>query len=69
MTITSVANDQLAELFEAAVDATAEAVVNSICMAETTVGRDGQTAYAVPLDRLVAAMVKHGRAARLPAAT
>ena len=67
VTITTVANDQLAELFEAAVDATAEAVVNSLCMAETTVGRDGQTAYAIPLDRLVEAMNKHGRPARLPA--
>ena len=67
LTIATVANDQLAELFEAAVDATAEAVVNSICMAQTTVGRDGQVAHAVPLDRLVAAMVKYGRAAHPPA--
>ena len=67
LTIATVANDQLAELFEAAVDATAEAVVNSMCMAQTTVGRDGQVAHAVPLDRLVAAMVKYGRAAHPPA--
>jgi D-aminopeptidase len=64
--VTTVANDQLAELFEAAVDATAEAVLNSLCAAQTTVGRDGQTAHAIPLDRLVAAMSKHGRAAHLP---
>ena len=67
VTIFTVANDQLAELFEAAVDATAEAVLNSICMAQTSVGRDGQTAHAVPLDRLVEAMNKHDRPARLPA--
>ncbi len=64
VTLTTVANDQLAELFEAAVDVTAEAVVNSLCMAETTVGRDGQTAHAIPLDRLVEAMRKHGRPVR-----
>ena len=63
VTITTVANEQLAELFEAAVDASAEAVVNSLCMAETTVGRDGQTAHAIPLDRLVEIMHRHGRSA------
>ena len=41
------------ELFEAAVDATAESVVNSLCAAHTTEGRDAQVAYALPLDRLV----------------
>ena len=40
------------DLFEATVDAAEEAVINSLCMATTTVGRDGNTAYAIPLDRL-----------------
>ena len=30
-------------------------------MATTTVGRDGNTAYALPLDRLAAIMKKYGR--------
>jgi len=64
---TSVANDHTCELFEAAVDATAESVVNSICAARTTVGRDGNIAYELPLDRLVEIMRKHGREAWLPA--
>ncbi len=49
----SVGDDATAELFAAAVDATAEAVVNSLCMAVDVEGRDGNVAYALPLDRLV----------------
>jgi hypothetical protein len=30
-------------------------------MATTTVGRDGNTAHAIPLDRLMQVMKKHGR--------
>ena len=66
VTLRTVANDQMQELFEAAVDATAESVYNSLTMAETTVGRDGNTAYALPLERLVEALRRHGREARLP---
>ena len=65
-TVVSVANDHMHELFEAAVDATAESVVNSICAARTTVGRAGNSAFALPLDRLVDVMRSHGREARLP---
>jgi D-aminopeptidase len=54
-------DDALTELFVAAVDATAEAVVNSLCAAQTTVGREGTVAHAIPLDRLVATMAKYGR--------
>jgi D-aminopeptidase len=62
----SVANDQLHEIFEAAVDATAEAALNSLCAAHTTVGRDGNVAHALPLDRLVGVLGRYGRAAALP---
>ena len=48
-------------LFEAAVEATEEAIVNALCMAETMVGRDGHTAYALPLDRLQEVMRQYGR--------
>ena len=64
--VTSVGNDAMFGLFEAAVDATAEAVVNSLCMAETTEGRAGSKAYALPLDRLVEVMVKFGHPCSLP---
>jgi D-aminopeptidase len=65
--LATVANDAMAELFEASVDATAEAIVNSLCAAHTTVGRAGNAAHALPLDRLVEVMRRHGRPARLPA--
>jgi D-aminopeptidase len=68
LTITSVSNDQMTELFEAAVDATAESVYNALTAATTTVGRDGNKAYALPLDRLVETMRRYGREARLPGA-
>jgi D-aminopeptidase len=64
----SIANDQMAELFEAAVDATAESVCNALTAATTTVGRDGNTAHALPLDRLVGSLRRAGREARLPGA-
>ncbi len=64
--ITTVANDQMHELFEAAVDATAESVFNALTAAHTTVGRDGNVAYALPIDRLVETLRRYGRDARLP---
>ncbi|MBZ0184690.1 MAG: P1 family peptidase, partial [Candidatus Obscuribacterales bacterium] len=38
-------------LFEAVADATEEAVLNSIFMARTTIGRDGNIAHALPIGR------------------
>jgi D-aminopeptidase len=49
-------HDALTPLFEAAADATEEAIVNALCMATTTTGADGRTAHALPLDRLQALM-------------
>jgi D-aminopeptidase len=64
LALTSVANDHMHELFEAAVDATTESVVNSLCAARTTVGRGGNVVYELPPDELVAALRKYGRGAR-----
>jgi D-aminopeptidase len=66
LAITSVSNDQMSELFEAAVDATAESVCNALTAATTTVGRAGNVAYALPLDRLVESLRRSGREVRLP---
>ena len=63
--LTSVANEQMHGLFEAAVDATAESVVTRSARRHDRRPRR-QVAHALPLDRLVAAMRKHGREARLP---
>ena len=48
-------------LFMATIEATEEAVINALVAAETMTGRDGFTAHALPHDRLVDAMARHGR--------
>jgi D-aminopeptidase len=60
-TLTVVADDHLDPIFRAAEEATEEAILNALAMATTTVGRDGHTAHALPLDRLVEVMKKYGR--------
>jgi D-aminopeptidase len=44
--------DALSPLFEAVVDATEEAIDNSLLKAQTVHGRDGHVAEAIPIDRL-----------------
>ena len=48
-------------LFEATVEATEEAILNALCAAETMTGRDGITAHALPHDRVVEIVRRHGR--------
>jgi D-aminopeptidase len=64
--VTSIGNDAMYSLFEAAVDATAEAVLNSLCAATDTEGRNGNRSYALPLDRLVQTMGRFSRQVHLP---
>ncbi|MGI8485707.1 MAG: P1 family peptidase [Thermomicrobiales bacterium] len=47
--------------FQATVEATSEAIANVLIAAETMEGRDGHIAHALPHDRLVEIMRKHGR--------
>jgi len=51
-------------LFDGAIEATEEAIVNALVAARTTVGRDGVTAHALPHDRLLEIMTRHGRGPR-----
>ncbi len=44
-----VPNAQMSPLFEAAIEATEEAIYNSLCMAETMTGYKGKTIHALPL--------------------
>lgn len=44
--------EALSPLFEAAIDATEEAIDNSLLRATTVRGRDGHIIYAIPIDRL-----------------
>lgn len=56
-----VPDDVLNPFFAAAVEATEEAVINSLVAADTVVGRDGHEARAIPLDRLTEILRAHGR--------
>ncbi len=56
-------NDHIDELFWATIEATEEAVLNSMIAAETMVGRDGITIHALPHDRLIDLMRRYGRLA------
>jgi len=60
-TVKSVVDQALDPLFEATVEATEEAIVNALLAAKTTVGRDGNTAHALPAQRLVEVMAQFGR--------
>jgi D-aminopeptidase len=56
-------NDEwITKAHQAAMEASEEAILNALCMAETTVGIDGNTAYGLPIERLPAIMRKFGRA-------
>ena len=56
-----VRDQQINPLLEAVAEATEEAIVNALVVAETMVGRDGITAYALDHDRLQTIMRLHGR--------
>jgi D-aminopeptidase len=54
-----IAPDAMDPLFLAAAEATEEAILNAMCMAETMTGLHGRTVHALPLDLLQTAMAKH----------
>ena len=53
------APDAMTSLFRAAAEATEEAILNAMCMAETMSGRDGRTVHALPLDLLQEVMRRY----------
>jgi len=54
-------NNFIDPLFDSVVEATQEAILNAQLAAETMVGRDGVTAYALDPERLVAVLQKYDR--------
>jgi L-aminopeptidase/D-esterase-like protein len=60
--LTMLPNARINPLFTATVQATEEAVVNALLAAETMTGADDYRVYALPRDRLMAAMRKYNRA-------
>ncbi len=52
ISLESLPNDRMDGLFHATADATEESILNALCAAETTQGKDGRMAHAIPLDLL-----------------
>jgi D-aminopeptidase len=59
--VTMLPDGALTELFWGAIEATEEAILNALVAAETTVGRDGIIAHALPHDVLLEVMTRYGR--------
>lgn len=55
-------NDAVDPIFNAVVEATEEAVIDSMVCSRTMVGRDGNTSHALPIEQVMVLMKKHGRA-------
>jgi D-aminopeptidase len=56
-------HSHLNPFFDAVAEAVEESILNALAAAETMVGRDGHTAYALPLDELQAVMHRYRRLA------
>jgi len=51
----------ISELFQAAAEATEEAILNALFSAETMTGRDGHVRHALPIDEVVRLLRQYGR--------
>jgi len=60
MTVTVLDQYHINSLFDATEDATEEAVINALLAGQTTVGRDGNTVYGLPHDRLLQILRRYG---------
>jgi D-aminopeptidase len=54
-------NEEIDPLFEAAIEAVEEAILNALAMAETMTGLQGRTVHALPYDLLAGAMGRYRR--------
>lgn len=52
-------NDHMDPMFDATTEAVEESILNALTAAETTVGLNGHTAHALPLDELQRVMARH----------
>jgi D-aminopeptidase len=60
-TVSELDNSVVSPLFDATCEATEEAIWNALCAAHDLTGRNGNWAPALPLDDLLAVMVRSGR--------
>ena len=54
-------NDEVSPLFMAAIEATEEAIINSLLAAKTTTGKSGHKVEALPVDKLLSILKKYNR--------
>jgi D-aminopeptidase len=59
-TMQLLSEESLSPLFEAVIEATEEAIDNSLLRATTVRGRDGRVAEAIPIDKLKEILARHG---------
>ncbi|NEZ04384.1 P1 family peptidase [Wenzhouxiangella sp. XN201] len=59
-TVSELSNAAMSPLFLAVVEATEEAILNSLFMAETMTGHEGRTMPAIPLEKVVPLLEAHG---------
>jgi D-aminopeptidase len=59
--VDALSGDRMNGLFAAVVEATEEAIINAMVAAETTTGFRGNTAHALPRERVMDAMRRYGR--------
>lgn len=60
-TVSVLRNDEVSPLFMAAIEATEEAIINSLLAAKTTTGKEGRTVEALPVENLLQLMKKFNR--------
>ncbi|MDG1750404.1 MAG: P1 family peptidase [Thalassotalea sp.] len=58
-TVETLPNDKITPLFEATVNAVEESIINAMVAAETMVGNNGNTSYAISHDKLVDVLKKY----------
>ena len=56
-----VGNDAMSPLFQAVIETTEEAILNSLFKATTVVGRDKHSAEALPLEQTISILKKYGK--------
>ncbi|MBT1697941.1 P1 family peptidase [Fulvivirgaceae bacterium PWU4] len=59
-TVSLLRNDEMSPLFMAVIEATEEAIINSLFMASTMEGREGHVIKALPVDETLKILQKHG---------
>lgn len=57
---TEIATGRISNFFRACIESVEEAIINSLLRAHTVVGRDGNTAHAIPIDAVADLLTKHG---------